>query len=69
MILFFSQVTDLPFFATTLKLGKKGVEEIISEDLNGLTEYEKKAVEALKTELKGSIEKGVQFANKQAATV
>ena len=63
------QVTDLPFFATTVKLGKKGAEEIIGEDLNSLTEYEKKAVEALKSELKGSIEKGVQFAKKQAATV
>ncbi|XP_024400532.1 malate dehydrogenase, chloroplastic [Physcomitrium patens] len=64
-----SEVTDLPFFATTVKLGKKGVEEIVGEDLSGLTEYEKKAVEALKAELKGSIEKGVQFANKQAAAV
>lgn len=63
------QVTDLPFFATTVKLGKKGVEEIIGEDLDGITEYEKKAVDALKSELKGSIEKGVQFAKKQAATV
>jgi malate dehydrogenase len=63
------QVTDLPFFATTVKLGKKGVEEIIGEDLDSLTEYEKKAVDALKSELQGSIEKGVQFAKKQAATV
>jgi malate dehydrogenase len=64
-----SEVTDLPFFATTVKLGKKGVEEIIGEDLDGITEYEKKAVDALKSELKGSIEKGVQFAQKQAAAV
>lgn len=64
-----SEVTDLPFFATTVKLGKKGVEEIIGEDLDSLTEYEKKAVDALKSELLGSIEKGVQFAKKQAATV
>jgi malate dehydrogenase len=59
----------LPFFATRVKLGKVGVEAIIGEDLNNLTEYEKKAVEALKAELKGSIEKGVAFANKQTATV
>ena len=59
----------MPFFATTVKLGKKGVEEIIGEDLDSLTEYEKKAVDALKSELLGSIEKGVQFAKKQAATV
>ena len=63
------QVTDLPFFATTVKLGKKGVEEIVGEDLEGLTEYEKKAVDALKAELKGSIDKGVTFAKKQAATI
>jgi len=62
-------VTDLPFFATTIKLGKNGVEEIVGEDLDNLTPYEKNAVEALKAELKGSIEKGVTFANKQAATV
>ena len=59
----------MPFFATRVKLGKAGVEAIIGEDLNDLTEYEKKAVEALKAELKGSIEKGVVFANKQTATV
>lgn len=59
----------MPFFATTIKLGKKGVEEVIGEDLDNLTPYEKNAVEALKAELKGSIEKGVTFAKKQAATV
>jgi len=64
-----SEVTELPFFATRVKLGKAGVEAIIGEDLNSLTEYEKKAVEALKAELKGSIEKGVAFANKLAAAV
>lgn len=64
-----SQITDLPFFATTVKLGKKGVEDIVGEDLEGLTEYEKKALDALKSELQGSIEKGVTFAKKQAATV
>jgi hypothetical protein len=26
-----SDVTDLPFFATTVKLGKKGVEEIVAK--------------------------------------
>jgi len=44
----------------------KDVLQIIGEDLEGLIEYEKKA---LKAELKGSIEKGVTFAKKQAATV
>ncbi|KAJ4824202.1 hypothetical protein Tsubulata_013057 [Turnera subulata] len=60
-----SELTELPFFASRVKLGKNGVEAIISSDLQGLTEYEQKAVEALKPELKASIEKGIAFAQKQ----
>ncbi|KAF3437684.1 hypothetical protein FNV43_RR20440 [Rhamnella rubrinervis] len=60
-----SDVTDLPFFASRVKIGRKGVEAIISSDLQGLTEYEQKALEALKPELKASIEKGIAFAHKQ----
>lgn len=63
-----SEVTELPFFASRVKLGKQGVEAVISSDLEGLTEYEAKGLEALKVELKGSIEKGVAFAQKQAVT-
>jgi malate dehydrogenase len=63
-----SELTELPFFASRIKLGKQGVEAVISSDLQGLTEYEEKALEALKSELKGSIEKGVTFANKQTHT-
>ncbi|PWA80978.1 hypothetical protein CTI12_AA190910 [Artemisia annua] len=63
-----SEVTELPFFASRVKLGKKGVEAVISSDLEGLTEYEAKGLEVLKVELKGSIEKGVAFAQKQAVT-
>ncbi|KAF6134517.1 hypothetical protein GIB67_028538 [Kingdonia uniflora] len=62
-----SELTDLPFFASRIKLGKNGVEAVISTDLQGLTEYELKALEALKPELKGSIEKGVAFAQKKAS--
>ncbi|EOA24128.1 hypothetical protein CARUB_v10017362mg [Capsella rubella] len=62
-----STLTDLPFFASRIKLGKNGLEAVIESDLQGLTEYEQKALEALKPELKASIEKGVAFANKQAA--
>lgn len=61
-----SDLTELPFFASRIKIGKKGVEAFISSDLQGLTEYEQKALEALKPELKSSIEKGISFANKQA---
>ncbi|KAH9802348.1 Malate dehydrogenase 2 [Citrus sinensis] len=46
-----STVTELPFFASKVRLGKNGVEEV----LEGL--------EKLKPELKASIEKGVKFAN------
>ncbi|CAN1152013.1 Malate dehydrogenase, chloroplastic [Linum perenne] len=63
-----SDLTDLPFFASRIKLGKKGVEALISSDLQGLTEYEQKAVEALKPELKASIEKGISFAQKQSVS-
>ncbi|WOK94254.1 hypothetical protein Cni_G02956 [Canna indica] len=64
-----SELTELPFFASRVKLGKKGIEAVISDDLHGLTEYEAKALEALKAELKASIEKGVAFVHKQAANV
>ncbi|KAK4778575.1 hypothetical protein SAY86_006103 [Trapa natans] len=59
-------IDDIPFFASRVKLGKKGVEALISSELQGLTEYEQKALEALKHELKASIEKGVKYAQKQA---
>ncbi|XP_057466406.1 malate dehydrogenase, chloroplastic-like [Actinidia eriantha] len=59
-----SELTELPFFASRIKLGKRGVEAVISSDLHGLTEYEQKALEALKPELQASIEKGIAFAQK-----
>ncbi|KAK4489858.1 hypothetical protein RD792_000503 [Penstemon davidsonii] len=63
-----SDVTELPFFASRIKLGKNGVEAVISSELEGLTEYEQKALEALKPELKASIEKGVAFVQKESVT-
>ncbi|KHN18555.1 Geranylgeranyl diphosphate reductase, chloroplastic [Glycine soja] len=60
-----SNLTDLPFFASRVKLGRTGVEALIPSDLQGLTDYEQKALEALKPELKASIEKGIAFAQKQ----
>ncbi|CAK9158661.1 unnamed protein product [Ilex paraguariensis] len=60
-----SELTELPFFASRVKIGRKGVEAVISSDLQGLTEYEEKALEALKPELKASIEKGISFVHKQ----
>lgn len=61
-----SNLTELPFFASRVKIGKEGVEALIPSDLQGLTEYEQKALEALKPELKSSIDKGIAFANKQS---
>ncbi|CAL9059698.1 malate dehydrogenase, chloroplastic-like [Musa acuminata AAA Group] len=62
-----SDLTELPFFASRVKLSRKGVEAVIPSDLQGLTDYETKALEALKPELKASIEKGVSFVHKQTA--
>lgn len=57
-----SNITELPFFASKVKLGKNGVEEIYG--LGPLSDFEKQSLEALKQELKSSIEKGINFANK-----
>ncbi|TYH99043.1 hypothetical protein ES332_A11G039800v1 [Gossypium tomentosum] len=63
-----SDLTDLPFFASRIKLGRNGVEALIPSDLIGLSEYEGKMLEALKPELKASIEKGIAFVQKQPVT-
>ncbi|XP_074269683.1 malate dehydrogenase, chloroplastic [Silene latifolia] len=60
-----SELTELPFFASRIKLGRNGVEAFVKSDVQGLTDYEAAALEALKPELKASIEKGIAFANKQ----
>ncbi|CAK9151684.1 unnamed protein product [Ilex paraguariensis] len=56
-----SSITELPFFASKVKLGKNGVEEVFG--LGPLSDFEKEGLEALKPELKSSIEKGLKFAN------
>lgn len=45
-----------------VRLGKDGVEEIFG--LGPLSEFEQKGLDNLKAELKSSIEKGIEFANK-----
>ncbi|CAK8577900.1 unnamed protein product [Lathyrus sativus] len=57
-----SQVTDLPFFATKVRLGRGGAEEIYQ--LGPLNEYERIGLEKAKSELAGSIQKGVEFIKK-----
>ncbi|MBA0702045.1 hypothetical protein Goari_022806, partial [Gossypium aridum] len=56
-----STVTELPFFASKVRLRKNGVEEVLG--LSSLSEYEKNGLESLKPELKASIDKGINFAN------
>eukprot|EP00850_Spirogloea_muscicola_P023676 SM000376S13708 [mRNA] locus=s376:1695:3635:- [translate_table: standard] len=60
-------VPELPFFASRVKLGKRGVEALVPSDLEGLTASEQAALDSLKEDLKGSIDKGFAFANKEAA--
>ena len=54
-------VDGLPFFASKVKLGTQGAEEVFP--VGALSPYEAKGLEALKPELHKSIEKGVAFAN------
>ncbi|XP_073027010.1 malate dehydrogenase, mitochondrial-like [Primulina eburnea] len=54
-----STVTELPFFASKVRLGRNGVEEVLG--LGPLSDYEQQGLEALKPELKSSIEKGIAF--------
>ncbi|KAK1383150.1 malate dehydrogenase [Heracleum sosnowskyi] len=57
-----SQVTELPFFASKVRLGRNGVEEIYP--LGPLNEYERAGLVKAKNELAASISKGVAFARK-----
>ena len=56
-----STVTDLPFFATKVRLGPGGAEEVLP--VGDITDYEKGWLEKLIPELKASIDKGIEFAN------
>ena len=56
-----SNVTELPYFATKVRLGPSGAEEVMP--IGDITEYEADWLAKLKVELTGSIQKGVDFAN------
>ncbi|CAN6206183.1 unnamed protein product [Urochloa humidicola] len=58
-------VPELPFFACWVRLGREGVEEVVGEELRGISEYEARALEALKPLLKASIDKGVAYVQQQ----
>ncbi|PKA58144.1 Malate dehydrogenase, glyoxysomal [Apostasia shenzhenica] len=54
-----SEVTELPFFASKVRLGRSGLEEVCA--LGPLSEYERTGLEKAKKELAASIHKGVSF--------
>ena len=56
-----SDVTDMQFFSTPLLLGPNGVEQNLG--MGTLIDFEQEALEKMKPELTGSIEKGIKFAN------
>lgn len=56
-----SGVTELPYFSTKVKMGPSGAEVVM--DIGEITEYEQGWLDKLKTELKGSIDKGIGFAS------
>uniref|UniRef100_A0A7N0V560 Malate dehydrogenase n=1 Tax=Kalanchoe fedtschenkoi TaxID=63787 RepID=A0A7N0V560_KALFE len=56
-----STVTEVPVFASKVRLGRNGVEEVLG--LGPMSDFEKEGLEKLIPELKASIEKGVNFAN------
>ncbi|OMO56372.1 hypothetical protein CCACVL1_26593 [Corchorus capsularis] len=57
-----SHVTELPFFASKVRLGRYGIEEVYP--LGPLNEYERVGLEKAKKELDQSIQKGVSFVRK-----
>ncbi|KAH9612099.1 hypothetical protein KSS87_001726 [Heliosperma pusillum] len=54
-----SEITKLAFFASKVRLGKNGVEEIMG--LGSLSDAEKESLKKLLPELQESIEKGIEF--------
>ena len=57
-----SDLTEAEFFASPVKFGKDGVEEILP--LGELSAYEKGWFDKMMPELKKQIQKGVDFVNK-----
>ncbi|KAG2492498.1 hypothetical protein HYH03_009163 [Edaphochlamys debaryana] len=58
-----SEAPDLPFFASPLRLGKTGVQEVLP--LGPLDASERATLADMKPELLGSIRKGVDFAGRK----
>jgi malate dehydrogenase len=58
-------VPELPFFTCRVKLGRDGV---VGSELKGLSDYEARALDALKPQLRASIDRGVAYVQQQPAT-
>jgi len=58
-----SSITDSPYFASPVLLGKNGVEEV--RGYGNVTDYEKSLIDAAVPDLIKSIEKGIAFAKKE----
>lgn len=58
-----SSLTDLPFFASQVRLGPQGIDEFLP--LPAMTPVERDNFEGMKAELAESIKKGVDFAARQ----
>merc|ERR1712113_817369 len=55
-----STVTDLPYFASKVVFGEKGVKKVLG--IGNLNEHETKRLEELKVALKSEIDTGVKYA-------
>merc|ERR1712060_928334 len=55
-----SSITELPYFTSKVKFGKKGVEQVLP--IGKLNSYEQKRLEEAKAQLKTEIESGLNYA-------
>eukprot|EP00434_Breviolum_minutum_P026599 symbB.v1.2.023511.t3/scaffold2153.1/size87802/2 len=59
-----SDITDLPYFASKVQFGEKGVTKVLP--LGELSDYEKTRLEEVKTALKSEIETGMKYAEENS---
>jgi malate dehydrogenase len=59
-----SALTSLPFFASRVRLGRGGAEEVLP--LGPMNDMEQRNYDTMLPELAGSIRKGVEFVQKRA---
>merc|ERR1712157_378459 len=55
-----SSITELPYFTSKVRFGKKGVEEVLP--IGKLNDYEQKRLDEAKAQLKTEIESGLKYA-------